>query len=95
MPDSDSGGAGEQVGEKMLQIDLTKTDLELDRLITACCSVAGNVKSVKIHRRPTPFALVEMSTHDETCSLAKQYGRPSFGQCVLVHLKQENQASRN
>jgi len=71
----------------MLQVDLTKTDREINRFITALCSDYGVVRSIKIHRHPKPFVLVEMSTHHETLTLAGQYGRSEFGGCVLVHLK--------
>ena len=76
----------------MLQIDLTLTDRELSMFIAVRCSEVGTVRSVKIHRRPKPFALVEMASHDETLELAAQYGRSAFGSCVLVHLEQESKA---
>ncbi len=74
---------------RMLHIDLTKSDRELSILIASRCSEFGTVKSIKIHRRPTPFALVEMSTQDEVLELAAYYDRTVFGTTVLLHLEQQ------
>ena len=74
----------------MLHIDLTKSDRELTILITSRCSEFGTVRSVKIHRRPTPFALVEMATHEEVLELAAYFERTVFGTSVLLHLEQPN-----
>ena len=74
----------------VLQVDLSKTDRELTQLIAARCSDFGIVKSVKLQREPTPFALIEMSTHQEMLELAAQYGGSAFGTCALVHLKQQS-----
>jgi hypothetical protein len=73
----------------MLQVDLKNTDQELSRVITRRCSGFGDVRSVKIHRSPTAFALVEMATHHQTLELAAEYGGSAFGSCALVHLEQE------
>ena len=77
----------------MLQVDLTKTDQELSAVITARCSGFGIVKSVKIHRSPTLFVLVEMASLSATLELAAQYGGSAFGSCALIHLEQENQTT--
>ena len=76
----------------MLQVDLQKDDRELGQLVAARCSGFGLVRSVKIHRSPTPFALVEMGTHLDTLELAAQHGGSAFGSCALIHLEQEGQA---
>ena len=73
----------------MLQVDLTKTDLELSRFITARCSAFGIVRSVNIHHSPGSYALVEMATHFEALELAAQYGGSAFGCSALIHLEQE------
>ena len=71
----------------MLQVDLSQSAQELSRIITVRCSGFGTVKSVKIHRSPKPFALVEMATRFEALELAAYYERTSFGTCVLLYLK--------
>jgi hypothetical protein len=71
----------------MLQIDLHMSDCELSLVIAAHCALAGTVRSVKIHRQPKPFALVDMATQDETLALAAQNGRPAFGNSVLFPLE--------
>jgi len=76
----------------VLQVDLNKTDRELGQFVAARCSGFGIVRSVKIHRTPTPFALVEMGTHHDTLELAAQHGGSAFGSCALIHLEQEGQA---
>jgi len=75
----------------VLQVDLKKTDRELSRDIAARCSNLGIVRSVKIHRNPANFAVVKMTTHDETVKLAEQYGGSTYHNGVLVHLEQESQ----
>jgi hypothetical protein len=70
----------------MLQVDLTKSEPELTRIISTYCSSFGVVASVKIHHNPKAFALVEMSTHQEALKLAAHFGRTAFGCCVLVYL---------
>lgn len=74
----------------MLLLDLAKSDQELTQLVKAQCAGFGAVRSVKIHRAPTVFALVEMSTHEQTLELAAQYGGSAFGSCALVHLEQKH-----
>ena len=70
----------------MLQVDPTLSDHELSLLVAKRCAAAGKVLSVKIHRRPRLFALVDMATDDATCQLAAQVGRPPIGTAVVVHL---------
>ena len=72
----------------MLQVDLKKSDQELSKEIAIRCSGLGVVKSVKIHREPSAFALIEMATHMQTLELAGQYGGSAFGSSALVHLEQ-------
>jgi hypothetical protein len=73
-----------------LKVDLKKLDKELNLLLTGHFSAFGIVRSVNIHRQPTPFALVAMSTQYETLNLAAQYGGSALGSCALVHLEQED-----
>jgi len=75
-----------------LQVDLTQSDLELSQYITARCSGFGIVRSVQIHRDPTPFALVEMITRNVTLELAGEYGGSVFGSAALIHLELESKA---
>ena len=76
----------------MLQVDLRQSAQELSRFITARCSDFGTVKSVKIHRSPKPFALVEMASLYEALELAAHYERTSFGACVLLYLEEASPA---
>ncbi len=77
----------------MLHIDLTMSDREVSLFVAVHCAELGTVKSVKIHRQPKPFALVDMATHDESQRLAAQTGRPAFGTCVLFHLEQAQKSN--
>ena len=70
----------------MLKIDLSAHDREIEEHITKICAQFGAVLSVKAHRTPSPFALVEMKTRDETDRLAIEFGGSVFGNCVLIHL---------
>jgi hypothetical protein len=73
--------------QTVLTVDLKMTDLELSQVIQSRCSEFGLVNSVKIHRDPTPFAMVEMGSHYQALELAGQYGGSMFGTSVLVHLE--------
>ena len=74
----------------MLEVDLDTDDHAVERSITESCSVYGRVTSVKVHRDPSPFALVEMSRREQTYEVASQYGGSAFGTAALVHLKQKS-----
>ena len=73
----------------MVEVDLNKSDRELTQFITIRCSSFGTVRSVKLERKPTPFALVEMSTHLEMLELAAEFGGTAFGTSALIHLEQQ------
>ena len=70
----------------MLEVDLEGNDMIVERSITESCSVYGRVASVKVHRQPSPFALIEMSRREQTYRVAAQYGGSAFGTAALVHL---------
>ena len=72
----------------MLQVDLNEPDHEVGLHITRSCAGLGRVTSVKIYRSPSPFALIEMSTREQTHELVSKLGGSSFGACALVHLEQ-------
>ena len=58
----------------MLEVDLQDTDPIVERAITESCAAFGSVTSVKMHREPSPFALIEMSRREQTYEVAAQYG---------------------
>jgi hypothetical protein len=70
----------------MLEVDLDSPDMNVERSITESCSMYGRVTSVKVHREPSPFALIEMSRREQTYEVAAQYGGSAFGTAALVHL---------
>ena len=74
----------------MLEVDLESNDMVVERSITESCSVYGRVASVKVHRQPSPFALIEMSKREQTYEVAAQYGGSAFGTSALVHLAPRN-----
>ena len=73
----------------MLQVDLKEPDEIIVQTISDQCSRCGKVVSVKIHRNPTTFALVEMANHMQTMELAGQFGGSTFGTSALIHLEQK------
>lgn len=73
----------------MLEVDLDAADPIVERSITESCSMYGRVTSVKVHREPSPFALVEMARREQVYDVAAQYGGSAFGTAALVHLKQK------
>lgn len=70
-----------------LQVDLNKSDQELNKAIAARCSGFGPVRSIQIYRSPKLYALVEMATLFHALQLASKYSCSAFGKCVLVHLE--------
>ena len=72
----------------MLYVDLMQEDNKIAKLVLAQCAKCGTVVSVKIHRSPTPFALVDMSDYREALGLVAQYGGSAFRTAVLIHLQQ-------
>ena len=72
----------------MLQVDLNDPDYQIAQFIKVSCLAFGRAKSVKIHRSPVPFALIEMLSREQTFELATRYGGSTFGTCALVHLGQ-------
>ena len=70
----------------MLRIDLGAHDRDIGEIVARSCAQFGTILSVRFHRTPSPFALVEMKTRDETNQLAFEYGGSVFGNSVLIHL---------
>lgn len=77
----------------MLEVDLKDTDPIVERSITESCAAFGSVTSVKVHREPSPFALIEMSQREQTYEVAAQYGGSAFGTSALIHLAQKGTGS--
>jgi hypothetical protein len=71
----------------MLQVDLIDPDYQIAQFIKVSCLAFGRVKSVKVHRSPVPFALIEMASREQTMELAARFGGSNFGTCALVHLE--------
>ena len=78
----------------MLQVNLETPDQELCLQIVTHCSQFGEVKVIKLHRTPKPFALVEMVTNDQAVKLAAHYKRTPFDNCVLIYLEQKVRRGR-
>lgn len=71
----------------MLEVDLDATDQRIGQIIAENCTKFGRVTAVNIHRTPSAFVLVEMTTRDETNEVAATYGGSAFGNCALIHLE--------
>ena len=72
----------------MLQVNLDEPDYQIAQVIKDICAATGRVASVRVHRTPVPFALIEMSRREHTYELAARFGGSTFGTCALVHLEQ-------
>jgi len=73
----------------MLEVDLNAPDIKVGEFVSQSCAQFGTVTSVKVHRTPSAFALVEMTTRDQTNELAARYGGSTFGTCALIHIEQK------
>jgi len=71
----------------MLQVDLDVPDFHIEQFIKKSCSEVGRVTSVRIHRSPSPFALIDMARREQTHALTSRFGGSAFGTCALVHLE--------
>jgi len=71
----------------MLQVDLDVPDFHIEQFIRQSCSQVGRVTSVRIHRSPCPFALIDMARREQTHELTSRFGGSVFGTCALVHLE--------
>jgi hypothetical protein len=70
-----------------LQINLNDPDYLIEQVITKNCVGVGRVISVRVHRSPSAFALIEMSKRDQTYELASRFGGSVFGTHALIHLE--------
>jgi hypothetical protein len=59
-------------GDSMLEVDLDDTGALVEQSVTWSCSMYARVASVKVHRDPSPFALIEMSRRGQTYEVAAQ-----------------------
>jgi hypothetical protein len=73
----------------MLKVNLHEQDPQVTRSIREHCSRIGEVRSVRVHRSPCAFALIEMWQREQTYELTHQFGGSTFGTCALIHLEQE------
>ncbi len=73
----------------MLEVNLQVDDPQLGQSVAETCARFGAVKSVKVHRSPSAFALVEMQSREQTTEVAATYGGSTFGTCALIHLQQK------
>ena len=73
----------------MLQIDLTKTDREISKIITDQCTPFGAVKSVNIYRSPTSYAVVRMDDRRQASLAAQKLGKATFDGAVVIPLKRK------
>ncbi len=70
----------------MLQADLNAHDYHVARAVTLASARFGKVNSVRVHRKPAPFALIEMADPAHAFELAAEFGGSMFGNSVLIHL---------
>jgi hypothetical protein len=71
----------------MLQADLNAHDYHVARAVSEACARFGRISSVRIHRKPAPFALIEVANREHAYELAFRFGGSMFGNCVLIHLE--------
>ena len=75
-------------GAAILQVDLNLPDHQIERVVAEHCSALGRVISVKVHRSPSVFALIEMAKREQTYKLVSKFGGSTFGTSALIHLEQ-------
>ncbi len=70
----------------MLEVDFNEPNPRLKRSIMDTCAAFGPVRSVKVHRQQSPFAVIEMTDPAQTIELAGKFGGSTFGTSALIHL---------
>ena len=73
----------------MLQVDLTKSDKEICKLIVDKCTPFGAVKSVNIYRSPTAYAIVRVDNRKLASAIARKFGKSTFDGAVIIPLKRK------
>jgi hypothetical protein len=71
----------------MLQVNLDENDYRVARAVIDACTRFGVVTAVRVHRQPSPFALIDMLEREHAFELAAQFGGSMFGKSVLIHLE--------
>ena len=71
----------------MLHADLNANDYRIASAVGEECAHFGRITSVRVHRKPEPFVLIEMANREHAYELAFQMGGSMFGNCVLLHLE--------
>jgi hypothetical protein len=79
--------AVQKSGAMMLRVNLNEQDDQLEHSVKQTCSEVGRVTWVKVHRSPSPIALVEMVSAEHSFKLTERLGGSTFGNCALVHLE--------
>jgi hypothetical protein len=67
--------------------------VDLEKIVALYCSRVGPVKHVTIHQadeRGQPFAVVEMSTREQTYMVAARFGDSAIGDYAVIRLEQQN-----
>ncbi len=71
----------------MLQVNLNDNDYRISRAVIDACTCFGIVTAVRVHRQPSPFALIDMLDREQAFELAAHFGGSMFGKSVLLHLE--------
>jgi len=72
----------------MLQVNLAFPDFHNDQIIRLSCSQLGHVRSIKIQRSPSAFAVIQLADNTQANELVSRFGGSAIGNYALVHLKQ-------
>lgn len=72
----------------MMEVDLTKTDKDIVKVVTDACKKFGFIKSVNLYRTPKPHAMVRMEDRSKAFKVANCFGQSTFDGAVMIPLKQ-------
>ena len=71
----------------MFQVDLDAPDIQIEHSIKLNCSKFGRIRSIRIHRSPSAFAVIQMTENEQARELTSKFGGSAIGSYALVHLK--------
>ena len=77
--------------EELMELDIKNADILVELLVAKRCAAYGAVVSVEAHRKPSPFALVEMLRRDLSEAVSSHFKGAIFGSSALIRLEHKDE----
>ena len=77
--------------EKLMELDIKNADILVELLVAKRCAAYGAVVSVEAHRKPSPFALVEMLRRDLSEAVSSHFKGAIFGNFAPIRIEHKDE----